>query len=376
MSEMRQFLAGAWVEVRPREEILRTLDGHARLDGLPFMPQMLAYCGRRFRIAKRAHKFCDTVNGTGARHIGQTVLLEAPRCDGAAFGGCEMRCVIFWKEAWLKPVDGPASPAPATEQSPQVSSPGPPTCTERDVWSAARRRDADGEPTYSCQATQLPYASTHLGTRAVRQYLEDYTSGNARLGEIVSSLLRVGYHQLAEAGIGLGSAMRGLYDAVQKIRQGGVYPYRPGQVPRGAPTPTVKLDVQPGEMVRVKSHREILATVNDALQNRGMSFHPEMARYCGQTFRVLMRVGRIIDERTGHLKILRNECVVLDGADCLGHTTKPLLCPRGCYPYWREAWIERARGRENSALSAIDGYARGAARSAMDAGARTENGHG
>ena len=46
--------AGQWVEVRAKAEILGTLDERGRLDGLPFMPQMLGYCGQRFKVYKRA----------------------------------------------------------------------------------------------------------------------------------------------------------------------------------------------------------------------------------------------------------------------------------------------------------------------------------
>ena len=41
---------GEWVEVRSKEEILKTLDHKGQLNGLPFMPQMFHYCGRRFKI--------------------------------------------------------------------------------------------------------------------------------------------------------------------------------------------------------------------------------------------------------------------------------------------------------------------------------------
>jgi hypothetical protein len=57
--------AGDWVEVRSKTEILMSLDEKGRFQGLPFMPQMFQYCGQRFRVYKRAHKTCDTVNQTG-----------------------------------------------------------------------------------------------------------------------------------------------------------------------------------------------------------------------------------------------------------------------------------------------------------------------
>ena len=56
--------AGDWVEVRTKDEILRSLDKNGRLQELPFMPQMFGYCGKRFKVYKRAHKTCDTVTGT------------------------------------------------------------------------------------------------------------------------------------------------------------------------------------------------------------------------------------------------------------------------------------------------------------------------
>jgi hypothetical protein len=56
------YRAGDWVEVRSKQEIMRTLDPKARSDGLSFMPQMFQYCGQRFKVYKRVHKTCDTVN--------------------------------------------------------------------------------------------------------------------------------------------------------------------------------------------------------------------------------------------------------------------------------------------------------------------------
>ena len=99
-----QCSAGEWVEVRTKEEILKTLDNKGQLNGLPFMPQMFQFCGRRFRVYKRAHKTCDTVNDYKGRKMDSAVHLEGIRCDGKAYGGCDAACLIYWKEAWLKRV--------------------------------------------------------------------------------------------------------------------------------------------------------------------------------------------------------------------------------------------------------------------------------
>src|SRR5262245_14790926 len=147
--------AGDWVEVRSTAEILRSLDKTGRLENLPFMPQMFEYCGQRFRVYKRAHKTCDTVNPIAGRRLANTVHLEL-RCDGKAYGGCEASCLIFWKEAWLKPV---AHPEPSTACADKaVIELDPNACTEQDVWRATHAEgpeDTRGKR-YTCQATELP----------------------------------------------------------------------------------------------------------------------------------------------------------------------------------------------------------------------------
>ena len=85
---------GEWVVVRPSEEILVTLDANARFEELPFMPQMLPHCGKKFRVRKRAHKLCDSVFSTGGRQLSDAVFLDDARCDGKSFGGCELRLPI------------------------------------------------------------------------------------------------------------------------------------------------------------------------------------------------------------------------------------------------------------------------------------------
>jgi len=95
---------GDLVEVRSEQEILATLDEQGTIEGMPFMPEMLEYCGKRFRVDKRADKTCNTVTVMESRRIYNAVHLEGLRCNGDAHGGCQAQCFLFWKEAWLKRV--------------------------------------------------------------------------------------------------------------------------------------------------------------------------------------------------------------------------------------------------------------------------------
>jgi hypothetical protein len=49
MSDLR---AGDIVEVKPLEEILGTLDSRGALEALPYMPEMIKYCGKKCRVYK------------------------------------------------------------------------------------------------------------------------------------------------------------------------------------------------------------------------------------------------------------------------------------------------------------------------------------
>ena len=341
--------AGDMVEVRSREEVLQTLDARGQLEGLPFMPEMFAFCGQRFRVFKRAHKTCDTVNDYKGRRMKSAVHLEGIRCDGQSHGACQAGCLIFWKESWLRKVsDATADSRPLAGAS-LVEIAGVPMrpsggCSEADVMAATQRSsDGDGEdPTYVCQATQVPAATEPLGWWELKQYIEDYTSGNNGLARMARGFLYRGYQNLIKSRIGLGPVLRWLYDAFQRSRGGVPYPAWNGTVRVGERTPTDQLDLQPGELVRVKDHETILATCDQESKNRGMTFDAEMVPYCGGSFQVLKRVTRIINERTGKMQVLSNPCIILDGVVCQSrYSACRLFCPRSIYPYWREIWLER-----------------------------------
>jgi hypothetical protein len=347
--------AGDWVEIRSREEILESLDRNGRRDELPFMPQMFQYCGQRFRVHKRAHKTCDTVNGTGGRRLSNAVHLEL-RCDGEAYGGCQAHCLIFWKEAWLKPVFGNDRKVhrPSQGESPddrqriehacRMPAVSVGNCTEDDVRLRAQVhdvRDTDG-PRYVCQATQLPYYTTALPWWDIQQYLEDYASGNVTPGRMLLGFAYATCQALIKAGIGLGRPIRWLYDGFQSLRGGIPYPRRRGAIPVGQPTPMLALDLQPGELVRVKSYNEILSTLNVENKNRGLYFDAEHVPYCGGVYPVKTLVKKYIDEKTGRMVSLNNVSVILEGVVCQArYSNCRLFCPRGVYPWWREIWLER-----------------------------------
>lgn len=327
--------AGEWVVVRSKEEILMTLDARARLEGMPFQPEMFAHCGKHYRVHKVAHKTCDTVHKTGARSVPDAVHLEGVRCDGSAHDGCQARCLMFWKEAWLRRAGAP------------VEAPQPPRlfrCIEDTVWSARMAPGevvGDPDPVWVCQTTALPEMTSPLRWWDVRQYVKDVVTGNHTVVKIVKLQAFGAFRLLLRFGA-VRAHLIAAYNAFQRMRQGRPYPLVAGKIPLNRPTPNSVLDLKPGETVAVKSLEEIQATLNVQSRNRGMWFDQEMARFCGQVHAVELRVERLIDEVTGKMLVMKNPCIQLAGVTCRGECTADRIgCPRGINAYWREAWLQR-----------------------------------
>jgi hypothetical protein len=294
----RGFRRGDTVTVRNLGEILATLDADAKLDGLPFMPEMIPCCGRSFRVYRRADRTC--VEGVGLRGMRDTVFLNGLRCDGSAHGGCQRGCLFFWKEAWLKPE------------------------------AAGERGEAEGEtsdppalPTtrgdrFYCQSTELAAATVESPPGVLRHYLRDLRTGELSLPRFVYKIWLALLNRLWWLLRG-----RAFFDQITGEQQ---------KTQRG------QLNLQPGELVEIKSPAEIRATLDARGRNRGLSFDAEMALHCGRRYRVAGPVDHIIAEETGKMVRL-TDTVILEGVVCQGICLAN--CPRTNFLYWREIWLKR-----------------------------------
>lgn len=100
------------------------------------------------------------------------------------------------------------------------------------------------------------------------------------------------------------------------------------------------LDLQPSELVEVKSELEIRETLDEHGMHRGMFWMPNMARFCGKKYTVYKRVSRVMLESNGEIRKLKNT-VLLDGVMC----ENLYDCDRSCFHFWREAWLRRVESR-------------------------------
>lgn len=313
MSSLRP---GDIVRVRSADEILTTLDAEGACEGIPFMPEMIQYVDRQFRVSIRIEKICWYTEESSSRRLPNTVLLEDLRCDGSAHGGCQAECRIYWKDAWLEKVAegtsvGQSDQAALRELRAYVT---PRTRTTRDLQTGT-------EEVFRCQITESVKASTPLHPRDWGQYVAEVRNGNVGVVHFLRVALRMSVWRIAH-------------------RLG-----RHPDMPKLAGEDRVdgeKLGLEAGELVEVRSPDEIGATLDQDAKHRGLRYSEEMTPACGKRFRVKNRVDRLIDEHTGRMIELKNDCIVLENFVCQGdRSPSALFCPRAAYPLFRESWLRR-----------------------------------
>ena len=234
--------AGDLVEVRSAEEILATLDDRGCLDNMPFMPEMLALCGRSFSIYRNAHKICDSTYYKDGRYLPDSVFLEDLRCDGSAHDGCQAKCSIFFKLAWLKPV------SPMRDwgmPAPPALKPG------RDsAWLqvTTRRSNDQGETIYRCQTTDYLDASQPIKPLDLKMLVADLRTGNVGIGEMARAILLLLVWRISVNTRVLWSFWNKSYAGLHRFFYGTESPHISGTIPLGSPTPDVRLNVRRASM--------------------------------------------------------------------------------------------------------------------------------
>ncbi len=296
------FRIGARVRIKSATDILATLNDEGSCEGLSFMPQMVGLCGQEATLVRWVTSSCvPTRDGVVFGGIKDAVLLDVKRCDGEAFGGCQLGCSTIWKTHWLT-TDIVSSVESSFDNEANV---------EALHELSLRNSRIDGRA--NCQATQLVKISTSNDGARLQHYRQEMNLNRVSVSTIASSLCG-----------GLLARVSG--------RSANVV----GTLAR---TPVTDLNLQPGDRVRVKSKAEIVQTLDTKGCNRGLWFDPLMLRYCDQELTVTNRIRVLVDETDGRIRTLKTPSVVLDDLRC--DSTQRRFCSRLLHLFWRECWLQR-----------------------------------
>jgi hypothetical protein len=309
---------GDIVVVRRADEIAETLEPDGTLDGLPFMPEMLRFCGQRFEVLYHVVQACvdgaylgvHTESFVREFRKNDVVILQGVRCSGSEHDACQRGCAIFWKTAWLEKVHGSVQDGSGVSASPADAGLG---------RLPALLRTKAGPNTYFCQSSEFLKATCHMsGRRRISKCWSAVAAGNISVWGMLKRIMMWLWWKTRTKVVG--EHARGTQ----------------------AGTPTLSLDLRPGELVQVKPFEAIVATLNERGRNRGLHFSGDQRPYCGGHHRVRSRLDRFIAEGTGEMKHFRNT-VTLDDVVC----DSSFYAFGGCYRcdllYWREVWLGRVQ---------------------------------
>ncbi len=308
-----KFMPGDVVEVLSIDEIFGILDKDGTTDGLPFMKEMLEFCGKQYTVDQIVlQSVMDTagLSEYSEAHVrtfnGMNVyVLKNLRCSGESHDGCQRGCSHFWKETWLKKIN--TMNRKNALNLDQI----------KDVKSNLKILDDSGK--YFCQSTQY-YNSTKNISKSQRfiNLALNIRHGNYGLITLIRLLSIWSFWKLFNKFFGN---------------------YPKGNIKK---TPVEILNLQPGEIVEVKSLKEIKKTLNTNGRNRGLHFSPDMIKYCGKRYKVRNRADKIIFEATGEMQNLTNT-VMLEGAFADSAYYAFGGCPREDFAYWREIWLKKVK---------------------------------
>lgn len=180
---------------------------------------------------------------------------------------------------------------------------------------------------YFCQSTQLIHATESMSAkRRLRICLEEVTSGNVGMLRMIAMTVQPIFWKLIE----------------RFIRPRFVQ----GPLER---TPLIKIGLEPGAMVEIRSADEIRQTLNRNGCNRGLRYDIGLNQLCGTHHRVRDRLDKMIIESTGKMVRLQGT-VTLEDSTCLCNLSAVGGCFRQDLVYWREAWLKPVPPAETGAL--------------------------
>ncbi len=324
---------GELVRVRSAQEIFATLDERGTLDGLPFMPEMLKYCGRTLPV--------DAARGRDLRRR----RARASHARHRAPAQHPLRRVLPWRLPGRVPHVLEGGLAGARPRTPARPRRGSWTSSEQafvdETLAPATRVPREGER--RSRPVSLPGDRHQAGFEATAPARgRPIQAGPAQLD--ASEALRRPVHPGDQRVAGIQPQAPAEVDCGSPGRSGSrscSASSRRAQTPKGEP-----LNLQPGDLVRVKSKREIVATLDKA----NTQPRPELRSRDGEVLRPHRPRPHAESpgsskRRTGRWS--RSSPTASSSRASSAPATSTSSARAASTHYWREIWLERIDATED-----------------------------
>lgn len=227
-------------------------------------------------------------------------ILEELICDGYAKSlsfRCDRSCYFMWHEHWLENSSGVKKCI--THQS----------CADASTPGYPKYLGENSECLLECQLTSI----------------QSIVGKNSSLNNTFQKLVRI----LGELKNRLILYFKTWVETSQPVQE-----EKSGQ-------DDDELDLQTGDIVRVKKAHEIHKILDRRKRFGGCPFAREMYIHCDQAYRVLKPIRSFYDE--AKRRVCKNKkMVILENVTCSGKfRLYPWRCNRTCFFFWREEWLEK-----------------------------------
>ena len=109
-NEVLNLQPGEWVEVKSQEEILGTINADGFNRGMRYDMEMSKYAGSRYRVQMRVDRLINEQTGKMMEMKSPCIQLKDVYCRAECTSmrlGCPRASNTYWREIWLRRVDGP-----------------------------------------------------------------------------------------------------------------------------------------------------------------------------------------------------------------------------------------------------------------------------
>ena len=102
---------GELVRIKPKAEIMKTLNTDLLNRGLGFDAEMSRWCGQTARVLRRIDTIVDENTGKMLRMKNPCIVLDGVVCEGVYSANCPRAITAYWREIWLERVEETAPQA-------------------------------------------------------------------------------------------------------------------------------------------------------------------------------------------------------------------------------------------------------------------------
>jgi hypothetical protein len=305
-----RFSVGDTVRILDIEKIQQTLGEDSMLDGCLMTEQMYLHCGQLHTIVKVVDNIFLEQDNRMYRTKASLYALDKLYCNGIcneSSNRCDKSCYLFWHENWL-------------------------SSDELNNKSFKQVNNKNGDKDFVSNTGNNQY------TVSGKQLRTDWDPNNKncqlkhiRKTTIKNSIFNCIYQYIVHSITNIKKYIVCFYRS-----------FKNNKATRPQSTYSDESVIYPGDIVKVKSKKEISSMLDSNRKYMGCFFMNEMYDCCEREYKVHNKIDFFFDETKNKMCKCSN-IFLLEDSTCSGKRKLYMQkCNRGCYFFWNKDWLVKA----------------------------------